>query len=237
MKNRILAGILAVGVGFAVSPLDAATYILHIGGMCSTKWAESGARLSNSSGKVSIDANINTTVSVPNAGSQIKARFDQYCTGSNWCYVINYSGGDANVRYVLSTYNTNWNIAWVGTSAGAGGGSELALGWLSELFTCDYTGDLWVSTIRNMFNHHDTNGETIYHIAGYDGWWYSSWYLPGEDDGAVSYHSSSGCTSSGSYNNMCSCSWYSGHQVAWTCDGYDLDHYGMKMKFINNMGW
>ena len=97
--------------------------------------------------------------------------------------------------------------------------------------------DLWVSTIRNMFNHNDTNGETIYHIGGYDGWWYSSWYLAGEDDGAVGFHSSAGCNSSGSFDSMCGCTRYSGHQTVWSCSGYNLDHYGMKMKFITEMGW
>ena len=237
LKMLLVAAIMT-GTALSTSPVFSATYILHIGGMCSTQFLGSNSpRLASSSGKTSIDAQINTTVSIPNSGSQIKSKFDQYCTGSNWCYVINYSGGDANVRYVLSTYSTDWNIGWVGTSAGAGGGSELALGWLAELFTCDYTGDLWVSTVRNMFNHNDTNGETIYHVAGYDGWWYSSAFLPGEDDGAVAYHSASGCSSSGSWNNMCNCSKFSNHVVAWTCSGYDLDHYGMKMKFIYNMGW
>ncbi len=240
-KIRLMGAALVVAATLVASPIFSATYILHIGGMCSTKFVEgSGVRLANSSGKISIDANINTTDSMWNAASRIKSKLDQYClkTSGNWCYIINYSMGDLNTRAALSAWgNGQWNIAWVGTTAGAGGGSELALGWLAEAFTCGVTGDIWVSTARNAFNHHDTDGKTVYHIAGYDGWWYNAWYLPGEDDGAVAFHSASGCSSSGSWSNMCSCGKYSGHVVSWTCSGYDLDHYGMKMKFITQMGW
>lgn len=240
MKQLKLIGtaIVAAGILFA-SPVFATTYVLHIGGMCSTKFVEgSGVRLANASGKTSIDAKIDTTQSMYSAASQIYWKLEQYCKGGNWCYIMNYSMGDLNTRAALSWWGSGqWNIAWVGAAAGAGGGSEIALGWLAEQFTCPVTGDIWVSTARNAFNHNDTDGKTIYHVGGYDGWWSTAWLLPGEDDGAVAYHSAGGCSSSGSYDNMCACNHFSGHSVAWSCGGYDKDHYAMKMKFITNMGW
>lgn len=239
----VIQGLLLAVLAFGASPLMAGnTYILHFGGMCSTQYEGGGdkgvGRLANVPGAISVDGMIDVTVSIPHAANEIRQRFDQYCTGSNWCYVINYSGGDANTRYALSNYNaSNWNIAWVGSNSGAGGGSRLALGWLANVFTCSYTSDLWPSTVRNMFNHDDTGGKTIYHVAGTKTWWYTNWLLPNKNDGAVGFDSQAGCRSTGSYSSMCSCNHYNGHFVAFTCSGYNLDHYDMKSQFQTVMGW
>jgi hypothetical protein len=172
------------------------------------------------------------------SSSTLGKYLDQCCTGSNACYVLNYSGGDAVMGHRFANSATNWNVYWVGTTAGAGGGSELSGNFLADIFgPCDYSNHLGTSEVRNAYNHNDTNGETVYHIGGYDGWWYSSAFLPGEDDGAVAYHSAGARTTTTSTSNMCSTPKWTNHVAAWTCTGYDLDHYGMKTKFITNMGW
>jgi len=212
-------------------------YILHLGGMCSQGWND---RYANASGYTPIDVKaVQTNHSGLSDGSYTLSKYlDQCCTGSNACYVLNYSGGDAVMGHRFANSSTNWNIYWVGTSAGAGGGSELSGNFLADIFgPCDYAGHLGTSEVRNAYNHNDTNGKTDYHIGGYDGWWYSSWLLPGEDDGAVAFHSAGARTSTTSTSNMCSTPKWTNHVAAWTCSGYNLDHYGMKTKFISNMGW
>ena len=109
---------------------------------------------------------------------------------------------------------------------------------LADIFgPCDYAGHLGVSEVRNAYNHNDTNGETVYHIGGYDGWWYTSWLLPGEVDGAVAYHSAGANTSVVSTSSMCRTPKWTNHRAAWTCQGYHEDHFQMKDRFIQNLGW
>ncbi len=237
---RKLLGLMVIAILCAgATEAFSANYILHLGGMCSKQWVEgSGVRVSNASGYTSVNCVVDSTVSIAYSASQFKANYlDVYCTGSNWCYIVNYSAGDAIMGYINANYPANWNVAYVYTSAGAGGGSEIAIKGLAGIFACKFANDLGVSTVRNMYNHNDTNGITVYRIGGYDGWWYSSAFLPGEDDGAVAYHSSGGCVSSGSYTSLCKCTHWTNHVIAYTCSGYDLDHYGMKMKFISLKGW
>jgi hypothetical protein len=212
-------------------------YILHLGGMCSQGWND---RYAAASGYTAIDVRaVQTNHSGLSDASYTLGRYlDQCCTGTNACYVLNYSGGDAVMGHRFANSATDWNVYWVGTSAGAGGGSELSGNFLADVFgPCDYAGRLGTSEVRNAYNHNDTNGKTVYHIGGYDGWWYSSWLLPGEDDGAVAYHSAGARTSTTSTSSMCSTPKWTNHVAAWTCSGYDLDHYGMKTKFITQMGW
>lgn len=212
-------------------------YILHVGGMCSQGWSDT---LASKSGYTSIDVSaVQTNHSgLSDSSHTLGIYLDQCCTGSNLCYVLNYSGGDAVMGHRFANSSTNWNINWVGTTGGAGGGSELSGNLLADVFgPCDYAGHLGTSETRNAYNHNDTNNETVYHIGGYDGWWYSSWLLPGEDDGAVAYHSAGAVTSTTSTSSMCKAPKWTNHVAAWTCTGYNLDHYEMKNKFISNMGW
>ncbi len=219
------------------TPNSGGRYILHVGGMCSQGWND---RYANKAGYTSIDVKaVQTNHSgLSDASHTLRIYLDQCCTGSNLCYVLNYSGGDAVMGHRFANSSTNWNVNWVGTSAGAGGGSELSGNDAAEAWgPCDYANHLGTSEVRNAYNHNDTNGETVYHIGGYDGWWYSSWLLPGEDDGAVAYHSAGAITSTVSTSNLCTAPKWTNHVIAWTCSGYDLDHYEMKPKFMDNMGW
>jgi len=212
-------------------------YVLHLGGMCSQGWND---RYANAAGYTPIDVKaVQTNHSgLADSSTTLNVYLNQCCTGTNLCYVLNYSGGDAVMGHRFANSSTNWNLNWVGTSAGAGGGSELSGNDAAEAWgPCDYANHLGTSEARNAYNHNDTNGETVYHIGGYDGWWYSSWLLPGEDDGAVAYHSAGAITSTVSTSNLCTAPKWSNHVIAWTCSGYDLDHYEMKPKFIQNMGW
>ncbi|MFT5695204.1 MAG: hypothetical protein ACI9QQ_001179 [Myxococcota bacterium] len=219
------------------SPNSGGRYILHVGGMCSQGWND---QLANKSGYTSIDVKaVQTNHSgLSDASHTAGIYLDECCTGSNLCYVLNYSGGDAVIGHRLANESTDWNLAWIGTSAGAGGGSEISGNFLADIFgPCDYSGHLGTSEVRNAYNHNDTNGNTTYRIGGHDGWWYSSWLLPGEDDGAVAYHSAGSVTSTTSTSSMCKAPKFTNHVAAWTCSGYNNDHYAMKTKFISNMGW
>ncbi len=208
-------------------------YVLHVGGMCSQGWNDP---LANKAGYTSIDVKaVQTNHSgLSDSSTTLGIYLDQCCTGSNLCYVLNYSGGDAVVGHRFANSSTNWNIVWVGTSGGAGGGSELSGNFLADIFgPCDYSGHLGTSEARSSYNHNDTNGNTTYRIGGYDGWWYSSWLLPGEDDGAVAYHSAGGVTYTTSTSSMCKSPKWSNHVAAWTCSGYNLDHYEINLSFIS----
>ena len=240
MKKILYLLVFTISLALAGSSLFAATYALHQGGMCSSHWLDGkkgNATLGQWNNVTSINCYVNMKDSIAAASQEFKTNYlNQYCTGNNWCYIFNYSAGDVLVGYTLANNSTQWNIIYVATTGGAGGGSELA-GSAAAIFTCDLAEELSVSHTRNLYNHNDTNGNTIYHIYGIDGWWYSSWLLPGEDDGAVSVHSAGACTNSVSYDNACTeCTQWSNHSIYTQCPGYGKDHYEMKMQFIDILG-
>lgn len=236
----------AIGIGalLLVLPVaaQAANYFIHVGGVCSTGFlgGKGGGYLGSFADYTSINAAVDQRDSMSTATAQMRTTLDTYCTGSNWCKIYTYSNGGAVISRTLSIYSTDWNIYWVLNSASSEGGSELSsTGWAAEIFLgCGLAGDITPSDHRNGWNHNDTNNNTIYQIGGYDGWWYTSAFLPGEDDGAVAFHSAAGLISTYSVSWMCYASQYhwTNHVIAWTCSGYDLDHYGMKMKGICNLG-
>lgn len=238
MKKLFVIAIFSFAM-VAATEAFSANYILHLNGQCSQNWLDGkgGGRLSIATGYISINAVVDNTQSVAYSASQFKTKYlDVYCTGSNWCYIVNYSAGDAIMGYINGIYAPSWNVAYVLTSAGASGGSEIA-GSFTALFACNITNDLSVSKIRNMYNHNDTNGNIVYRIGGYKGIFGSSLLLPGEDDGAVAYHSAGGCVTAGSYTNLNACTHWTNHLIYGATAGYYLDHYGVKMKFISLLGW
>ncbi len=236
-RYLIAVGIVA-SLCFIGPKANATTYRIHVGGMCSTQFlgGKGGGTLGNWSGSTSINAAVDQRNSMSTATTQLAGILNQYCTGSNWCYLYTYSNGGAVISRTLSLYSTNWNIGYVLNSASNEGGSEIGgTGWVGEIFGgCTLAGHIGTSDHRSGWNHDDTNGETIYGTGGYDGWWYSSGFLPGEDDGAVAYHSAGALNDTYNVDWLCYQSQYhySNHYTAWTCEGYDLDHYGMKMKGI-----
>lgn len=146
---------------------------------------------------------------------RIRDALDCFCTGTNWCYIAVHSAGDLQLGYALAKYGTSprskknatpnasgvcgntdgtkqtgWNIKSVYVASGASGGSELAdLGHWAVSDTLSI--DLVTTTARDMYDHNVTQGVKFYRYAGAAGTLYSA-LLPGQDDEAVSYHSTGG---------------------------------------------
>jgi len=162
-----------------------------------------------------------SSISATNGG--IRNALDCFCTGSNWCYIAVHSAGDLQLGYALGLYGsssrsvrnavpnssgvcgttgptqTGWNIKWVDVASGAGGGSELAN--LGQVFTGKAIDtDLKTSNARALYNHNTTQGRWLYRFAGAKGTLYAS-YLPGQDDEALSYHSTGGVSVTGGFCN------------------------------------
>ncbi len=167
--------------------------------------------------------------SVSSQNGWIRNALDCFCTGTNWCTIAVHSAGDLQLGYALAQYgntartktnavaNTSgvcgaltgtgsgtqngWNIREVYAASGASGGSELAdLG--SWAISEPLTKDLVTTTSRAMYDHNQTRGLKVRRYAGAAGTVYSA-LLPGQDDEAVSYHSSGGVsgTAGASFGN------------------------------------
>lgn len=148
------------------------------------------------------------------------------------CTVICHSTGCAVTGAVLDIHGTTggiprWNINRVLALASAEGGTELgSLAGLNSavdamMSVFGYSGPvtdslryLTPSYVRGAYDHHDTAGTAFFHVAGYDGGWGSA-LLPGQDDGAVPYHSACGYVKvfsatqcSNDWEWAKKCSWY-----------------------------
>ena len=204
--------------------------------------------------------------SIASQSGRIRDALDCFCTGTNWCYIATHSAGDLLIGYTLANYGgsarvkkdarpkasgvcgnaggssqTGWNIKWIASAAGSGGGSELAdIGaWvMSE----PLVQDLRVRTARAMYNHNATRGIWFWMYAGADGG-VTSVFLPGQDDGVQAYHSAGAVSgaSGGAYCNPHD--WFcheltlgsgpngdgrakwANHWVAFRDDGENYNHY------------
>ena len=207
--------------------------------------------------------------SIASQNGKIRDALDCFCTGSNWCYIATHSAGDLMFGYTMANYGgsartktnatpnstgqctsngtgtqTGWNIKWVRTASGAGGGSELsdAGSWTTSE---PLVKDLKTTTARAMYDHNNTRSVWFYMYAGAKGTFYSA-ILPGQDDEAVSYHSTGGVAGS-SGQSLCNPSdWFcndltlgtaaneggsvkwSYHSVAFRDDGESYNHYANK---------
>ncbi|KFA86826.1 hypothetical protein [Archangium violaceum] len=175
--------------------------------------------------------NWNGTQKISVENYRVRDALDCFCTGSNWCYIAAHSAGNLQIGYALSMYGgstrnkknavpnssgvcgnaggtqVGWNIKWVDVASGAGGGSELAN--YGDWATSEpLTSDLVTSTARGMYNHNTTRSIWFYMFAGARGTAYSG-VLPGQDDEAVSYHSTGGVSATGGFCNP----------GDWFCDG------------------
>lgn len=198
----------------------------------------------------------------------LRDALDCHCTGTNWCYIAAHSAGDLMVGYALALYGqtarqvklpdtadaygrcreasgrptqTGWNIHWVDVAGGAAGGSELAdySDWnLNEPLVAD----LKTSTARAMYDHNRTDDHWFYLYAGANGEFHS-FLLPGQDDGAVAYHSSGGVSGSSGKSYCNPSDWFCDdltmstddaadgrakwafHSVVLRDDGERFDHY------------
>ncbi len=242
--RRVMTLSTAVSCALLAFPTStrAADYFIQLGGVCSQEFLEGkgGGRLASFSGVTAVNAQVDQRNSMSTATAQLRTVLDTYCLGDDWCYVYTYSNGAAVISRALSVYSTDWNIYFVMQSGGNEGGSELSqTGWAAEIFLgCDMADEITPSDHRSGWNHNDTGGNTFYTVSGEDGWWYSSWLLPGEDDGAVAFHSSGGFISTYSVDWLCYDPqyFYANHVTAYTCSGFPDDHYELKMRGICELG-
>jgi len=203
--------------------------------------------------------------SIAAASPRIRDALDCFCTGANWCYIATHSAGDLLIGYTLANYGgsvrtvrnavanaagtcgaaggtqTGWNIKWIASAAGSGGGSELAnIGaWTTSE---PLVQDLKVATARAMYNHNETRGVGFWMYAGARGTLYSG-VLPGQDDEVQAYHSAGGVSGSagralcnpgdwfcddltlGDGPNQGGSTKWNMHSVAFRDDGEDYNHY------------
>ena len=163
------------------------------------------------------------------------------CKGTNSCVVICHSAGCYATEHFIDKSTTVYNIKRVLASSSAAGGSDLANAafWPSDgMVTALKTGNA-----RGSYNHNNMRGIGIYAIAGYKGTFGASAILPGEDDGAVSFHSTCGINTTGSYSNCLSGTRYSYHYIwnvvannSWNSskNGYYRTHVGDGSSSIND---
>jgi len=226
----------SIAVTLMTVPQDAEAWNdAHLSGMCSTQWeGGKGGGFMGQWGGNSVSLQVDQRGSIWTAANQLESWMDSNCVNTS-CYFYNYSNGDGTLGIVLDRNPSGkYSIGYVVTAGGAGGGSEIA-GSFASIFTCGLASQVTTSFQRNAYDHSDTGGANIYRLGGSKGM-ISSWLLPGEDDGAVAYHSAGACTNTGSYDDLwteCGSHW-SGHNSWWTpSSSYDegdyIDHYEIKM--------
>jgi len=217
-------------------------YAIHVGGVCSTDYLVGKGRgvLGEFENVVSVNARVNQRTTMAAATSDLRDVLDDYCTGEDWCTVFTFSNGGALISRALSFYGDDWNILNVVATASNEGGSELSRwGRAGEIFTsCDMLDAVSPTDHRSGWNHHDTAGAIFYMVAGYKCMapWIQCLLLPGEDDGAVAYHSAGGMSDVFSTTELCGDEpRYSNHEVAF-CDGFRKTHYQMKNEGVCQAG-
>src|ERR1700742_2868583 len=117
----------ALAAALLLMPLDAfaGTYIIHLSGMCSKDWTGGSGLTPGGSGSSSnggtkglanawsgtmINAVVDQTQgSLSVASSQLANILNSYCTGSNSCWIYNYSAGDLVLGYTFDHTSTSWN--------------------------------------------------------------------------------------------------------------------------------
>lgn len=177
------------------------------------------------------------------AQSKLYQVLEAKCKGANWCTIICHSAGCYASEYFIDKSATAYNIRRIWASSSAAGGSELANAafWESN----SMVDALKTGNARGSYNHNNMKGIGVYAIAGYKATWTgASVILPGEDDGAVSYHSTCGTNTTGSYSNCLSGTRYSYHYIwsgrasgsNWDSgkNGYYRVHTGDDSNSINN---
>jgi hypothetical protein len=217
MKTFVALGAFAIAA-LCSGQADAADTLIYAHG-----WIPNGADLSGynnlsyephypwgerpDSINIAWDSGKNWTRSIVDA----KTVLDSRClrSASQSCTVVCHSTGCAIVAAALDIYGTvagtpTWRVNRVLALASNEGGSEIATPSLIASFalkaygipaqdvspTAVYLGPDYV---RGAYDHHDTAGTPVFHVAGYDGGSYGSALLiPGQDDGVVSFHSACG---------------------------------------------
>jgi len=244
--NRAILGLSIAASLLVTSFASADNYVVYVHGRSATTW--DGAIYPESGWKTAIVDYNATTATLAQANVDVRRQLAQYCSGSNACVIVAYSNGGLQVGYTQAFYpDAVENALYIEAGASAAGGTELLnsfTGIVGQVFGATYPSGvdatLSVSGARNAYNHNLTAGLTTYHLGGNTDWHNGLWYvdaafLPGDDDGAVSYASAFGCSSSGSQKT--SCSKYAGHVIdtgatsgSMKCPGgvcQSVDHFSM----------
>ena len=275
---RRTLGIVALAAAlFTSGTAFATTYIIHLSGMCSKDWSGSSGLTpggsgsssnggvksfaNNWAGTVNVNAQVDQTQgSLSVASSQLVNILNTYCTGSNSCWIYNYSAGDLVLGYTFAHSPTSWNVTSVRTAAGAAGGSNLA-GTIAKAVACPFAGNLTESAARGAYTHDwgYNTGTTIYRTGGNKQMTISNvacvagsainflsfglisggTCLQSHNDGAVAYQSSGAYQSTGDYGNFWLSSdpsgshWYS-HASYWVTGSNDVGDY---LNHYNEKGW
>ena len=223
MKTKLT---LALGVFLASSmALSATNYVIFVHGRSSSNHC--GTSTTDVSNYWGTSKNVSTSLtkyfigydgaSDPRTWGSCRAQTNVYsvmesrCKGANRCRIVCHSAGCYAMEYFISNSATIYNIDAIMASSSAAGGSELAnmAIWASN----SMVDALKTSNARGSYNHNNMKGAGIWGLAGYKGDWYASGFLPGEDDGAVAYHSTCGVNTTGSYSNCASGTKYSYHYI------------------------
>lgn len=248
----VLAGLVGAST-FVAAEAEAANYIVYVHGRSQTTWTGTQYGMSGWS-KVSLNYNA-TTATLAQANSTVRSKLATYCSGANSCIIVAYSNGMHQVAYTQANYpEAISNALYIQSGGAAYGGSDLLDGFtgdLGEIFGAVYDGGvddaLHVSAARNAYNHNLTAGKVTYMVGGntnaYNWIWYpTAGFLPGDDDGVVSFHSAFGCVNSGSQSQNCSawsqrvekCNYSSSYCDDGVCGGSWIsagtDHFGIDSK-------
>lgn len=241
---KTLATLALVAFALLPSVADAQTMI-YVNGLGSTNWldgsskGETPRRANLSWINTHVDAWVDQRYDHQQAVAQFKGILDQHCRGNNWCYVMAYSNGGAVTTETLSVYGNQWRIAWIFTTAGNQGGSELAtMGWMSELFGgCPLASGIGPGVHRRPSFNHNAVPVAVYNVGG-TGWCWGCGagathaLLPGNDDGVVAPHSIWSYTGAGSFDHGCQGTQWTNHLTAYRCSGVGEDHFKAKTQHI-----
>jgi hypothetical protein len=218
MTSQLVVGAAAMLTWFSPGIARATVYNLHLGGMCSTHFndGKGGSGIGTWSGETSINAYVDQRSTVSSAANSFKTSYlDVYCGAGNTCYIYNYSAGDNVMGYLFANYGDIWNIGYVYTTGGAGGGSALS-GDIASTLTCSFANQLTESSARGMYNHNDTNAKTVYREAG-----------------EKTMLASSGACAAGSVLNFLTLGLVSTHCLSGSNDG--AVEYGSAGAYVDNM--
>lgn len=198
---QLALGVAFVGTLVAADSIAAKNYVLMIHGRgakvaCGVKTSRGAGRFPSTvtpSGWTKRWVYWDSTRSPNTTGScraqtVIYSAIKTYCGGSNSCVIQCHSAGCMAMDRYFRNGSARRNLRWVVFAGSASGGSEMAD---LKLWHSKYPIDEALKTGNARSWNHNSSPVSLYHFAGYKGNVFS-WRLPGEDDGAVAFHSGCG---------------------------------------------
>jgi hypothetical protein len=194
---------------------NAAQYVVHVHGRGQNGWGDNPMYAAPGWQAVGVAYNA-TTATLAQANAQLRPQLATYCAGANACILVAYSNGALQVGYTQANYpEALENALYVEAGGSAAGGTDLLNDWTSEVaswfgqsYPAGVDATLTVSAARNAYNHSLSAGIPTYHLGANTDWtdklfWATAALLPGNDDGAVAFHSAFGCAVAGSQKETC----------------------------------